>query len=440
MATYRINRIPFLPKVWSPDTTKAKVRGGALATTGSRNGALQSQAIVARSGRRYLASTGLQGSVAWQVVDGVNPEGSVGQKYPLQTGSRVLLRGYTHLTPGYRIGAKVLVAKSGPTQFNVEGGGTYYKNSSFAKLQLDVSYNKNGGVVTITREILPPFADNAFQQLNTSIGGAWKDVHEYLLKFDIPPGMASIDFFTENVQAFWTITGYGGLRPIDISLYEEMDDATYSEDYREGTLPSFLGNAEIQEYAISGLSFPDQAYWGSIQSNKSARDQQRVWGPRLADWGCWVEGGASVNATEGTATTLTSTSFRDLWESTVTTFNANAPGWTVASGGYGRTIGTSGKLELRDKVAVIPVKIRVYARMTTVGPTGTLRFMTAPHSLRDVTITGTTFQWYTAYAVLQCPVHASVPGTLLVHGKVSSGTMELRYFSVEHWSNSSVDE
>ncbi len=428
---------------WDPTTTKAKVRGGALATQASRNEALRSQVRILAHGRRVVANVGLHGQPEFLVPDGIDPvkegfgnPGTATQQYPTASSSRVLDRRTVRLTPGYRLAAKCIFAKSGPVQyFQVEPGNAWFEAPLASKLVVSVTYRKGGSSVVVSHEFHPPWGNQPFNGLPTGQGGAWADLLEKDFTFHHD------ETWTENVTADIVIWAYGGCRPVDIVIYETPLRAIHDEDAREGTCSSFPpGGDPLLDYAISGRVFPGNATHGSVQASKSARDQMRVWGPMLFAWSCWDEVSNGVTATEGAAIQIVSTSFRSLKTPVITAYNSTYPGASMSSGGYGRLLEMSGDLELRGKVGVVPVLIRAYARMTSAGPTGTLRFTTAPHSLRDLSISGTSWGWYEGFAWLQCSVHASVPSTMQVLAKVSSGTLEVRYISVEHFGNYTVAE
>lgn len=419
---------------WSPTTVKAKVRGGALATQASRSAALTSQMRVLPHGRRVVGSVGLQGQVTFCVVDGTDPDGTGTQIYPLQTSARIMDRGQVHLTPGYRLAVKAVTAKSGPVQFPSEGAVTWYENGAYAALEVSVTMARNGASTTTSKIFYPTFSSEDYKALLTGSGAAFGDLQEFDHVFHTD------SLWTENVTASWVVTAYGGVRPVDVCLYETPYRAVHDASAREGTCPSFAAPGDSQEFAITGKDFSDDAVWGSVQSNKSARDQERVWGPRLFAWSSWNEDAIAVTATEALAVSITSTSFRDLKESTVTGWASSRMGWSMSSGGYGRRIDQSGILELRDKIGALPVKLLVYARMTTAGPTGTVRFTTSPASCRDLTISGTSYAWYTVWTTLACAIHATAPSHLMLLVKVSSGTMEIRYASCEYWDNYEVTE
>ncbi len=433
---------PFKHSNWDPATVKAKVRGGALATQASRNEALRSQVRILARGRRVVASVGLAGQAEFLVPDGVDPvkeglgnPGTATQQYPTASSSRVMDRRTVRLTPGHQLVAKCIFAKSGPVQyFQVEPGNAWFEAPLASKLVISVTYRKGGDDRVVIHEFHPPWGVQPHLGLPAGQGGAWTDLLEDSYEFEP-------EWWPENVTADIVITAHGGCRPVDIVVFEAPHKALHDETAREGTCSSFpVGGSSVPDYAISGREFPDNATYGSVQASKSARDQMRVWGPLLFSWSCWDEQANGVTATEGAAVQIVSTSFRSLKTPTITAYNTTYPGASMASGGYGRLLETSGDLELRGKVGVVPVLIRAYARMTSAGPTGTLRFQTAAHSLRDLTVSGTSWTWYEGFAWLQCSVHASVPSTMQILAKVSSGTLETRYISVEHFGNYTVVE
>jgi hypothetical protein len=195
------------------------------------------------------------------------------------------------------------------------------------------------------------------------------------------------------------------------------------------------------EYPLTGRNPSADNRWGSQQAVKSLNDQRQIWGPCLMAWSCWNEDLVAANATEGTASVFTATTYRELVHS-ATSYSTTAPGFSVSSGAYARNLEQSGPLELRNVNGVIPVTVRVYARVTTAGHSGTVRFQTAPFSMRDLNVTSTTWQWISGLAWLRVPVHASLDSHLQIHCKVTSAghQLEIRYASVEYGGHYEVAE
>ena len=249
--------------------------------------------------------------------------------------------------------------------------------------------------------------------------------------------------WVEHVSAEITLTAYGGLRPVEIILYERPKSMIQHDDsHRECTIPMVPEGAKsMPDRAVIGKTYPTDARLGSHQAAKSMRDHRRVTGPYLFSWSAWSDAGVSLaDNAEGDPETISSTTFVDLKSNSITSYNANNPGWSISSGGTARNLEQSGPLELRGVTGCIPVIVRAYCKVSS--GIGTIRFQTAFHSLRDLTTSSTSYVWLEGLAWLRCGVHQTQATLLEVFGKTSSAiaTLSIRYLSVEHYGNYEVTE
>lgn len=432
-------------------STTAKIAGGALATESSRDRALSTQMPIAVHGRRVLAQCGLHGQPSFLVVDGVNPVplvddavGTVTQQYPTSISSRVMLRTKSMVTPGYQLHARGIFARSGPCQRqNIEPAG-WFESESVAYVMITVSLFNGTDTVSESKALQPKWSSKPYKALTTGAGGAFDDLEELSVSFN-PSKVLDSTGWTEHVEATITVYAFGGVRPVDVMVFEAPYKAVHDATHREGTISGFPvpGKASALEYAITGLDFdggdPRQ---GSVQANKTMRDMRRILGPRLLDWTSWNEDVAAVTVTEADPLTVTSTTFLDIRGGGINLWAATNPGWSLSSGGTARNLENNGPLELRGKNAVCPVLIRCYAKMGGIGHSATVRFQSASYSLRDFTVSGTSYTWYSGIAWLRCGVHQTDPSVLQIMAKCAGvgQTCSLRYASVEHYSNYEVVE
>lgn len=408
-----------------------RVRGGALATRSSRDAALYSQIRCVPHGRRVLCRAGIQGQVSPLVVDGTNPVHAGAQTYPLATATRILARAKARLTPGYVLAAKAIFLPSGPTQRVVSAA--WREGVANAKVRIDYQYDNGVSTTSNSHTFTPSFSSETYKALPTGAGAAWGVIEPHEVDYLLAPGLDTPGW-TEDVTVEITVTAIGGARPIDVVVFERPRYAWHDSTYKECTVSNFTLSGMSSEYPLTAQDQPSDPTRGSHAANKSVHDQRGVWGPVLAHWTCWNEDTAAVTASEGTATLINSTSFADV-PTALSTYSSNNPGWSAASGAYGRTLEQSGPIELRDVNGCIPVTVRAYARVLKNADVGTLRFQTADYSYRDLTVTGSTsFGWYAGLAWLRVPVHASLDSHLQVLGKIGSAgqQMEVRYLQVEY--------
>ena len=276
----------------------------------------------------------------------------------------------------------------------------------------------------------PPWSILEFKKLDPAVGGAFSLTHQ-LKRITMPDGPG----WVEHVTAEITLTAIGGLRPVEIILFENPKPVVQHDDsHRECTIPMVPLLGGMPDTAVIGRVYPTDARLGSHQAAKSMRDYRKLVGPYLFSWSSWDDTGVSMtDDAEGLPMTVTSTSFRDIKYS-ITSYDADNPGWSMSSGGTARNLEQSGPLELRGKNGVIPVLVRAYAKVSS--GTGTIRFQAEQYSLRDLTTTSTSYVWLEGLAWLRCGPHQSVDSLLEVFGKCSGGgTLSVRYLSVEHYGN-----
>jgi hypothetical protein len=410
-----------------------KVAGGALATQKSRDAALASQMKGIPYGRRVLAQAGLHGQAAFFVVDGTDPDAQASQVYPTSSSSRVMLRTRSSVTPGHRIAARGLFARSGPVQvLHVEPANLWDEFSpGQAKLTVQVTLDNGTSTLIETWTAKPKWSVHTHKGLKTGAGGAFDEIEE--LSYDFNFGaFLNAPGWVEHVMASIVITAHGGVRPVDVVVYEVSRKAVHDETLRECTVPGFIAPSGI-EWPITGIDFPDQALRGSIQANKTLHDQRRVLGPRLVDWTPWLEN-AAVTTEEG-AVTFSSTSYEDMRG--LTAWDSANPGWSLSAGAWARNLEQNGPLELRNKNACVQVLIRFSAKVAVGGNVGTICFQTEDYSLRAFTVTATSYTWHEGLAWLRCGVHPTHASVLQVFGKVGGAgqSVSIRAFSIEAFAN-----
>lgn len=412
----------------------AKIKGGALATQSSRNAALRSQMQLVPHGRRVVAQVGLHGGLGFFVPDGLDTT-SDPRLYPEPDWERVLFRGKVNVTPGYELWCSMVSVPSGPCQKYILSTDSYEATSDGAWLRIDCTYDNGVVPIVVAHGMTPPWSVLEFKGLDPAAGGAFSLTHQ-TKRITMPDGVG----WVEHVSAEITLTAIGGLRPVEIILYEMPKSVVQHDDsHRECTIPQ-VPKSGMPDRAIIGKAYPGDARLGSHQAAKSMRDYRKVCGPYIFSWSSWDETGvAMTDDAEGDPETVTSSSFVGFKSSTITLHNDTHPGWSISSGGTSRNLEQSGPLELRGVNGCIPVLVRAYCKVS--AGTGVIRFQTAFYSLRDLSTTSTSYTWVEGLAWLRCGVHQSQETVLEVFGKCSGGgTLSIRYLSCEHFGNYQITE
>lgn len=413
---------------FSPTAIALKVCGGALATEKSRDAALAAQVRAMTYGRRVLAQTGMHGQTRFFVVDGVDPDGAASQEYPTADSSRVMLRARSAVTPGHRLRARGIFARSGPVQvLHVEPANLWDEvTPSVAKLTIQITLDNGTDTLVETWTAQPKWSTHAFKALASGDAAAFGELENLDHVFNFGAFLSAVGW-TEHVVASIVITGYGGVRPVDVVVFEEPWRAVHDATHRECTVSGFKPTGV--EWPITGVAFTGNAIYGSAQAAKTLRDQRQVLGPRLVDWTPWTEN-ADPTTTEAEVT-ITSTTFEDIRG--LTTWTDTNPGWSLSAGGWARNLEQNGPLELRNKNGCALALIRFAAKVGGAGQSGTVRFQTEDYSLRDFAVTSSSYTWHEGTAWLRCGVHPTDESVLQVLGKVSAGvySLSIRALSVE---------
>lgn len=435
----RSKNLQEVSKVFNPLGVGNKIRGGALANQTSRDAALYTQMRIVPHGRRIVCSAGISGQQTCLVLDGSNTNSGVTQIYPTGLAERVMARQRVRLTPGYGLVARMVALPTGPVQHFVGSSWIEDGTRPAGHIRIDVTYDNGVTTTSVSGKMTPKVSALQYKGLPAGAGAAWGVVQHLSVAVDPPSEVG----WGEHVIADITIVAVGGVRPLDVMVYETPREAFHDNTHREGTIPLSVEQIiPAVEYPLTGRNPTGDNRWGSQQANKTLQDQRQIWGPVLASWTCWNEDAVTVTATEGTATAFTATTYRELGY-TATSYSTTAPGFSVSSGAYARNLEQSGPLELRGVNGVIPVTVRVWARMTNAAHSGTVRFQSATYSYRDLTITGSTsFAWYSGLWWMRVPPHASLDSHLQVHCKVTTlgHQLEVRYCSVEYGGHFEVVE
>jgi hypothetical protein len=391
-------------------------------------------------GRRIVAQVGLNGADAFSVLS-IDPD-TGSQEYPSATTARVAYRGRFDLTPGHMLRAVAVYAPAGETHKMVPGGSLWESAGAGGAIIIDAEFTNAGGSESISTILEVEASQNEFAAESTTSGAVWAEARRRrsgLIRPDIVDA-ATAASWSDGVSVELTISMQGGVRPISVIVYEEPYEYVASTE-TTGWATSIYTNG-------SGLPLPayptpwpvDQVNLGGDPSKGAdyligtADRQTRSIGPMLLAASAWNEAAQDVTATETDEKTTSSTSFVDLWRTSTTAWSTNIAAWSVSSGGNAPSWNTSGPhLELRDKARVVPVRVRVYAKVSGTG-SGTVRVISQVYSLCDLAVTSTSWGWVETTAHLRCGFGAEDETTLTVLGSVSAGTatLHVRYLQIEY--------
>lgn len=403
-------------------------RASSIHATGDR---------VLRHGRRILLHAGLHGAAEWHIADTI--PGQPAQTYPEKEVERVVARTPSiTITPGHFVRVVAVSNPAGLTEKNISG---WSSDGAQGKLVVTAVYN-NGADTTVTRTIDFPGSLAQYAQQPAQEGGAWALLRRHRSPLLLPADMnflANLTAWTDvPVTVTLALAYYGSPRVIDVVVYEEPLALAYDLSAGDWMIPMHAGNAGGNLGQLPGAvpvikkSASDPGHGAEIVCDAARRQSQEI-GPVLLAVTAWNESDQTVAATETVARQVTSTSYVEIWSGDSAAHSESDAGWSLSSGANARRVQESEeRVVLRDADNVVPVKCSIYCRLTTAGPTATVRFETEDYSIVEVAVpSGTSWAWREATGHLRCGLGAQDPTVLQVRAKVSSGTFEWRYVQVK---------
>lgn len=389
-------------------------------------------------GRRILARVGLHGDSAWQVPD--TAPAVLSQTHPERGVQRTVAQvPPIKLTPGHFLRAVLLSLPAGQT--SAEDGVSFPWKAGGCEGSVDASITFDNGVDTDVVEVsmlVPPSTEDDGAQPQGA-GAAWEALYAMRSALLMPAVVvddASLAEWCEEVTAEITIFYESSPRVVDFVIYEEpyryaIDNGTSRwaaplNTTGDGKLLKKLPSGYPVEQAVAGV------YGGGLLMLADAVERQRRIGPTLWYHTVWQEGFAPVDSLAPTALTTSATAFTELLAGEAG-FDPDGDGVSVSSGANGRVFESShDELVLRDDDNVVAVRCRIWAKVSNVAATGTVRFQTAEWSVVDVTVTGTSYAWHTATGHLRCGLGPQDPTILQLLGKVTATyTLSWLYVAVE---------
>lgn len=348
---------------------------------------------------------------------------------------------HVRMTPGNYLEAMILALPSGVTKdpVAVEAEG------ATGRVDIDVTFTNGGESDAISRETQLVPSNLA----NGGFGGeAWPLLRKYRVP-NIRPDGAGGDIEIMSDYAEWTeveidISFYGGARPVDCCLFERgwyhAQPASPSERkschaYVVGATPPELPHTPGPQEARADGNTHSEGRFGTHQTLDVVQRQSERLGPRICSWSSFTPDTFSAATTSQQPHDFTgTTSFADLFDSSITSWDADNPGWLVEGAGAQLWRYCDGDLKLGSGRAVIPVRIKVRAEVD--ANSGTLRFQSSETEWIDIVVSATSPTVYTRFGFLECQAVGDQAdrGNMQVFAKLddSSGdTISVYDFSVD---------
>lgn len=403
----------------------------------------RAQDDIAAQSRRTVVSWGLRGDAEWRVPSSDPDAGS--QTHPDRTTWYVVARERLDITPGCFLTCHVACLPSGQTQLqNLTGiGNPWLPDGVHGAIRITIVWrDRASGSETTTHVLDLPGSTLEFGAEDESAGGLWRNLHEREIPLMVPPGVpddvTELARFSRYVTAEIIVEHQGSPRVVDATI-EEIPVAIALD----------LDDADDDAFAVSHLFAPGHANapvppprfsfsrWAA-RALVTARAQAVCLGPTLLQWSAYTETDGTPTATMVPRTTSNDgTTFESILNSSHTgtgsaAYNATLPGWSVSCGGYARRWVMCNHIALRDRIAVIPVIVRVYGRTITAG-TGTVRVQTARHSYVDVPIAVGSAGYHRAIGYLEVGITPEQPviGQVFLNHVGASGSLEVEHVDVQ---------
>lgn len=391
-------------------------------------------------GRRILLTVGQHGANEWHMPN----TALSGLSHPDKDTERVVARTPAlTLTPGHFCRVVLIANPSGQTS-HPDGLGGYENGGPKGQVKVTATYD-NGGSSAIIRTIDIPGSNEQYSAQPSGSAGAWVQMRRFRSSLMLPADMtliSNLEAWTGSaVTVTLTVAYIGSPRVIDLVVFEEP--LGIAEDLSAGNwiIPLHAGHAGGDLGQLVGSvpkikkSSTDPGGGAEIICDAAARQMQEF-GPILLYVTAFSEGTQNVTDTETSARSVTGTTMTNIWTASTADWVTNRQAWSVSSGANARRVQDSEKTAvLKDNTNVVPVKLWVYARMTTAGPTATYTFKTSLASIGRVPISASTsWGWYSAPAHLACGLGAQDASTLQIYAQTSSGgtTTEWRYIVIEY--------
>lgn len=385
---------------------------------------MRAQNGIAPLSRRIVGSVGLRGDSSWRIPS-TDPE-SATQIYPDRYTYYEVARTRVELTPGCFLAVVGAAVPSGiceraSTPGEIAAGALAFQEDGIGGwIRVTVDWTpRTGSTAQTVREIQLPGSTLEFGAEDATAGGLWRTLKNFEIPDILPPGVllttSELVRWCDHVTATVTIEVRGSPRVVDLAVHEvPIAYAADVSDTADSPYSLYPEAGGLELYPMAQTSSANDTR-GSRQVAATALAQAERLGPMLLSWGEYTENDARATSTIVARTTANDgTTWESVTNSAQTGTGAAAylstmPGWSVSCGGYARRYANNNVFALRDRIAVVPVCVRVYGRTQTAG-VGTVRVQTALHSYVDVVLpVAGSNAWSRAMGWLECGISPEQP-------------------------------
>jgi len=377
MVDFRTHELADIAGAWSPPAIEP-LTGLRPFVAAPAAEAIRAQDRIPAQSWRTLLAWGLRGDTEWRVPN--TSAENAARTHPDRTTWYTVARARADISPGSFLVVAGTCVPSGMTQTTVTSGSPalYRPDGVHGAIRATVVWTpRSGATETTVHEISLPGSTLDLGAEDTAAGGLWRSLREFGPIAIMPPGIpdnaSELARFSRAVTATITIEHQGSPRIVDATV-DEVPVA----------LALDLDLAGDDAYAVSNFAapgspnglIPPPTHSFAARAARAivvARAQATYLGPSLLDWTAYTETGAGPTTTIVPVTAAnTGTTYTSIVNSSHTgtgpaAYNAARGGWSVSAGGYARRYVECNSYVLRDRIAAIPVLVRVYGRTINSG-------------------------------------------------------------------------
>ncbi|MGH1344326.1 MAG: hypothetical protein ACRBN8_22395 [Nannocystales bacterium] len=325
------------------------------------------QDTVAHASVRVLASHSLLGAGAYAVPGNAgSPDGAGSQTYPRNSWTTV---GTHRVRPsaGSVLELGGWYVPAGQTQRN--DGGTWNGDGVGARVRVTVTWTGDGGTdgrtYSRTMDASPLENGDAPQPALGHVRQLDPVTMIAPTLFGFSPDI--VERYSEWPQVDIVIETSGAPRIGDLVLVEKflahVDDVTDGEG---STLHGFEIGGEVPQQSQTPGPQTDAAganepRFGTERLLDVAERQRERVGPHILSWSAWQPDAAAVVAGTEQVLEFSGTTLVDIFDNTLTSWDADNPGWLVEGGAYAADWALSSPEFSVSGRSLVPVRVEVYA-------------------------------------------------------------------------------
>lgn len=390
---------------------------------------MRAQDTVPASSRRVVVDWTLGGAIGWAQPRGTDlPDPASGWVYPHSDTWRRLSTHRVMVTPGCELAARVFYCPAGIVTNAIDEAAGIWAEARIGATWTNGASSVGPHYRGCLMEGSQLGAYGGAQ--NSEAGANWADLRHRDI-FEIRPPEFASDPAVASVYSEWSsvelrIEVRGGARVTQIVIYEvPLAHVQAHDDDGEKSvhaLPTSLAPQTPMPQSEPGQPPAHEEHRGGLgQLQDVAQRQSERLGPRIASIHSWRESDATIwQQAEGNPITTASATMVDLFDSAITTYSQDNPGWIVAAGHAKlHRLCEPRRIMRGGAAAVVPVRVRVDASRS--AGTGVVRVRSGAYEWVDVNVTGGR-AWYTATGYLESQVHGDHSwANLQLFGQCSGG-------------------